>query len=450
MKRHILPLLLAAALWCSVITGAAPGPEKIPMEKAITQAEAAQTQLPATAENPYAAPLKTPEVYDPADTRKLKVLGAAASDGDWCVLYGECAVGAVVRVKNTLGTFEGTSDGGCFALRFRTPDPDKADLTVSQWVNRRQVGYGKRWQGTIVKQDKASAWGVRIGYENQGFFEKMIPDFTRTNRLDEATLNKVQARYADRVKKLQAVGDGCELVMVLAPSSMTVYPERVPEEVAKPGTGDSRLDQVKTALTKAGVTVIDLRETYAERKNDSLPLYFHYDSHWTDYGAYLAYVELYKHIAEDFPEAMPRTFDEFTWERSYHTRGDITWYFGLDKGGTVYEHTVLRRMNFTPVKEVQNLVRYPDETWSLSYPCYSKEVTGGGTYHTGRSALPDIMVIRNSYGAYLYDLLVERSDSAYMLPSFQYAFNLAQIKKNEPDYLIYILCEWELGNIIDN
>ncbi len=445
MKRYVLPLLLAGAIYLSVLAGAAPGPEKLPMEKAIAQAEAAVAE-----ENPYAAPPKLPEVYDPADTRQLKILGAAESDGDWCVLYGECAVGATVRARNSLGTFEVRSDGGCFALRFRTPDTDKADLTVSQWVDRKQIGYGKRWQGTILKQDKTSAWGVRIGYENQGFFEKMLPDFTRTNLLDKATLQKVQERYADRVKKLQSVGDGCELVMVLAPSSMTVYPERVPVEVAGPGTGDSRLDQVKTALTKAGVTVIDLREAYAARKNDALPLYFHYDSHWTDYGAYLAYVELFKHIAGDFPEAAPRTFDEFTWERSYHTRGDITWYFGLDKGGMVYEHTVLRRMNFTPVKAVQNIVRYPDETWSLSYPCYSKEVTGGGTYHTNRPVLPDIMVIRNSYGAYLYELLVERSDSAYMLPSFQYAFNLAQIQKNKPDYLIYVMCEWELGNIIDN
>ncbi len=445
-----IAVLLAFLSFSSIPLSAVPAAKKIPVEEAIRNAEKYRMEEKTEETNPYAAPAKMPEVYDSTANRALKVHGASVSDGNWCVLYGECAIGATVKVKNSKGTFSVVSEGGCFALRFWNPDTEKADLLVYQTVNGKQTGHGFRWQGEIARQEDKNGWGVRMGYGNQGFFEKMIPDFTHTNRLDEKTLQTVQTRYADRVKKLQSVGDGCEMVMVLVPSAMTVYPELVPEEVAIPGAGESRFDQLKTVLTKAGVTVIDLRETFAARKNDSLPLYFHYDSHWTDYGSYLAYVALYNHIAEKYPEAAPRTFDQFTWERSYHTRGDITWYFGLDKGGVIYEHTVLRRMNFTPVKEVKNILRYPDESWSLSYPCYSKEITGGGTYKTNRQNLPDIMVMRNSFGAYMYDLMVERSDTAVMMPSFSYTFNLAQIQKNAPDYFIWVLSEWEFGSIVEN
>ncbi len=448
MKKQLSFLFAILMMLSAIPVSAVPASEKLPVETVIQTMEGAKPESVPT--DPYAAPPKIPETYDPKDTRVLKIHGAAQSDGNWCVLYGECALGTTVKAKNSKGTYSAVSEGGCFALRFLNSDTETANLLVYQTANGKQVGQGIRWQGEIARQTNTTDWGVFIGKDNQGFFTKMLPDFTHTNLLDKTTLQNVKKRYTDRVEKLATVGDGCELVMILVPSSMTVYPELVPEEVAKPGTGDSRFDQVKKALTEAGVTVLDMRTTFENHKNDSLPLYFHYDSHWTDYGAYLAYVELYQYIAERYPDAAPRTFDKFTWERSYHTRGDITWYFGLDKGGLVYEHTVLRRMKFTPIKAVADMVRYPDEDWSLSYPCFSREITGGGTYHTNRSRLPDIMMIRNSFGAYKVDLLVERSDSSYIMPSFSYAFNFAQIQKNDPDYLVYVMCEWEFDNIINN
>ncbi len=472
MKRT-LTLFLAALCAASAIAGTAsaafiPGQKTavktttkaVETQKAEEAPKAAETQKAAEApkaaeaveeKNPYAAPAKTAEVYDAkAKNRPLKVLGASVSDGNWCVLFGECAVGTTVTVKNTKGTYSVVSEGGCFALRFLNPDTKKADLTVTQSAGGKQIGNAIQWKGNIVTPKYGMDWGVWIGKENQGFYKKMIPDFTHVNRMDDATAKKVQDRYAERVKKLKEVDDGCEMIMVLAPSSMTVYPELVPEEVAKPGEGESLFDQLKTVLTNAGVTVIDMRETFAERKNDSLPLYFNYDSHWTDYGSYLAYVDLYKHISEKFPKAAPRTFDEFTWDWGYYTRGDMPWYFELDQGGKIYEHTFIRRMNFEPIKQVKDIKRFNQPVTSLAFAGLSQEVKAGKNYKTNRAELPDIMVMRNSYGAYMYDLMVERSDSSYMLASFSQAFNIAQIKKNAPDYLIYVLSEWDFGMIINN
>ncbi len=407
-------------------------------------------EVPITDWTPYSAPAYQPDVYNPdIENRELKVHGAAVSDGDWCVVYGDCAVGATVTVKNEEGTYSVVSEGGCFALRFLSPDLT-AILDVSQSWEGKQIGDTLHWEGEIVLPEWGDDWGVWIGGSNQGFYHKMKPDYEGTNLMDEATLTSVRDRYADRVEKLKKVGDGCEIIALLIPASMTVYTDLVPDEVATKTTGETRFDQLANVLTEAGVKVIDVRETFQERKNDALPLYFNYDSHWTDYGAYIAYVELYDYISDRYPDAAPRTFDEFKWEWAYYTRGDMPWYFDLDQGGKIYEYTFQRYMDFDAHPAAKAITRFAQKNWSLAYPVFSGEIQNGDTYNTHRDNLPDIMVMRNSYGSYLYELMVERSDKAYMLPSFSYAFNFAQIKKNDPDYLIYIMSEWDFGNIINN
>ncbi len=408
-------------------------------------------EVPITDWTPYSAPPKTPDVYNPdIQNRELKVLAAAVSDGDWCVVYGECAVGATVTVKNEEGTFEVVSEGGCFAARFLSPDLT-AILDVSQSWEGKQIGETVHWEGEIVLPEYGDDWGVWIGYENQGFYHKMRPDYRGSNLMDEATLNSVRDRYADRVEKLKKVGDGCEIIALLVPASMTVHYELVPDEVdQKAPEGQTRFDQLANVLTEAGVKVIDCRESFQERKNDALPLFFNYDSHWTDYGAYIAYVDLYDYISDRYPDAFPREFDDFKWEWAYYTRGDMPWYFDVDQGGLIYEYTFQRGWNFDAHPAAKAIPRFQKKQWSMAYPEVSWEIQNGDTYNTHRDNLPDIMVMRNSYGSYLYELMVERSDKAYMMPSFSYAFNFAQIKKNDPDYLIYIMSEWDFGNIINN
>jgi len=397
----------------------------------------------------YAAPAKVPEVYNPdTDNRPLKVFGASVSDGDYCVAFGQCAVGATVSVTTDWGTSSVVSEGGCFAIRFENPDV-MAILDVTQSYEGKQIGDAIHWEGDVMVPNYGQDWGVWIGGENQGFYKKNIPDFEHTNLMTAEKKAEIVSKYADRVEKLKTVGDGCELIFLMAPAAMTVYPELVPAEAATPGAGESRFDQLADALTEAGATVIDLRETFSERKNDSLPLYFNFDSHWSDYGAYIAYVDLFDYISDRYPEAAPRKFNEFKWEWDYYTRGDMAWYFDIDQGDTVFELCCVRSLNFDAHPAVRAITRYPKK-WSLAYPLYSTEIQNGNTYNTHREELPDVMVMRNSYGAYLYDLILERSDKAFMQPTFSYVFNYAQIKKNEPDYLIYILSEWDFNMIIEN
>ena len=241
------------------------------------------------------------------------------------------------------------------------------------------------------------------------------------------------------------------MICLLVPSPMTVYPEQVPEELAVQGGGTSKFDQISELLEGAGAKVIDLRSTFEEHRDDEFPLYYNFDSHWTEYGAYLGYVELYDYISDKYPDAVPRKIDEFTWSWGYYSYGDMPYYFDICYGGKVYEYTIKRQMNFETDPEVGRISsqRYTRRD-SLAYRAYSNEVVNGGSYYTGRENLPSIFVYRNSYGAQMFDLLLDRSNQATINPIFTYAYNFAQIKRAEPDYVIYIMTEWDFDNFINN
>ena len=80
----------------------------------------------------------------------------------------------------------------------------------------------------------------------------------------------------------------------------------------------------------------------------------------------------------------------------------------------------------------------------------SDEMLNGKTYRTNRSELPNLYVIRNSYGMQMYDLIPERGNTTVMNPCFTYTYNLANITRNDPDYVIYIISEWDIDEILYN
>lgn len=411
--------------------------------------EPADTTPVAPADDYSAGPF-VPEVYDPnADNDPLEVYSATYSDGDNGVIFGQCAVGATVTVTLPDGEFSVQSEGGRFAIRVRSATA-KLEAVITQSYNGEQIGEALNWSGKLKVPDHGeSNFDALIGYSNQGYFKKMLPDFTHTNLIDEGNVGTITQRIKTRAAQLKALSDGCELIYLIAPSVITAYPELVPPEVATQGEGKSKLDQTIEILESAGAKVIDVRDTFEAHKNDAIPLYYNYDSHWTEYGAYLAYVELFNYISEKYPAAAPRKFNEFNWTWSQCTLGDMPYYFCVKDSDSVSEYSVLRTMNFETSPIIEAIERYTVEN-SLAFRSYSDEMNDGGTYATEREDLPNLYVFRSSYGMQMYDLIPERGNNTFMHTCFYYTFNLSKIVKTEPDYVIYIISEWDIDEILYN
>ena len=268
-------------------------------------------------------------------------------------------------------------------------------------------------------------------------------DFEGTNLFPEQSLNQMKDRVSARLAQMHQYNKDAEIIYTIVPSPMTIYPELVPERYNQT-KGVAAFDQVTGKLKEAGATVIDLRDTFKAHKNEEMPLYYKLDSHWADYGAYLAYVELFEHISKKYPDAKPRGIDDFKWTADYYTSADACLYLGIPQV-QVKEYGYYREFDFADPGKITSVPRY--RGMQLIYndlTCDEKVFT------TNRSNLPSCVVFRDSYSAAIYDLIPERMDKTHYIGMWSYAWQNWTINNEKPDYVIYIVSEWNAKEIVNN
>ena len=75
---------------------------------------------------------------------------------------------------------------------------------------------------------------------------------------------------------------------LIAPNSVNILKSNLPA-FAPADDQNPWIDKLKESLTSAGVTFIDIRDTFTDHKAEDL--YYHTDHHWTTLGAYYAYLQ---------------------------------------------------------------------------------------------------------------------------------------------------------------
>ena len=75
---------------------------------------------------------------------------------------------------------------------------------------------------------------------------------------------------------------------LIAPNSVNILKSNLPA-FAPADDQNPWIDNLKDSLTSAGVTFIDIRDTFTDHKTEDL--YYHTDHHWTTLGAYYAYLQ---------------------------------------------------------------------------------------------------------------------------------------------------------------
>ena len=102
------------------------------------------------------------------------------------------------------------------------------------------------------------------------------------------------------VNRIQSVNDyleqrGIKYILILAPNKHSIYPEMLPDGLLKKNN-ESATDQLMAAIKKrSSVTVLDLRAELINGKKDQ-ELYSKFGTHWNNYGANIAQLEITKTI----------------------------------------------------------------------------------------------------------------------------------------------------------
>jgi hypothetical protein len=153
---------------------------------------------------------------------------------------------------------------------------------------------------------------------------------------------------------------GIHYLLVIPPNKSTIYPEYLP-------AGYKRLRQ-KTALDdfmdfvrqNSDLNVIDLKAPFLERKQER-NLYLRTDTHWNDYGAFLAYQEIIRPLASWFPAITPLTFDDFNITLNKRTGGDLSSMIG---GQEIFDD---ENYVFSPKRPFTAVISEKNNTFTTHY-----------------------------------------------------------------------------------
>jgi hypothetical protein len=284
--------------------------------------------------------------------------------------------------------------------------------------------------------ERQGEYATIVGYNAMTFFESCLPDYEATNLVSESDIAALQARTEAKIKSLRDRGSHAEIIYLVAPNPMKIWPELVPSRFNNNMGEVTFIDQWTRGLHAGGATVIYPLDLFMEHKHTGFRTYVRTDSHWSEYGALLGYTELMNHIARRFPDAAPRPFSDFEFYKRRAGGGDIAWLTGEELD--IEEMGTFVRFNFEP----------PGGRFE---PFYEGKVRVGNPHINGNLTtrtnlegnFPSAYIMRDSFGGSIHQLLLDRFSVINFrgMADYDFAGNLNDIIRRNPDYIIYIVTE---------
>ncbi|MCL2517954.1 MAG: DHHW family protein, partial [Oscillospiraceae bacterium] len=315
MKRKLLSICSLILLIAMMAVACSDGNNAVaevtePVEEETTSAKETTARETTTPYEPATIPKE--DDGNLAKTETPAIIDIVNVSPDMVCVAGKCEMDAVIIVRGGKDDVMFNADKNYFMGTVELLKDSTVDLQVTAKApgkaESEPVSVQAKYR-SYARQIRTDAYEVVVGGDSQGHFVSSIPYYEGTNLLEEAQITSLASRIKTRVEWLDQNMNGAELIYVLIPTSMTLYPETVPSKYVKT-TEPNRLDQYIKGLTDGGATVIDLRDVMVAHKTDDLKLFHKTDSHWTEYGAWIAYCELMNHIAKKWEAAKPRTFEE--------------------------------------------------------------------------------------------------------------------------------------------
>ena len=212
-----------------------------------------------------------------------------------------------------------------------------------------------------------------------------------------------------------------ELYFHIAPAKCSIYPEYTGDQLALIG-GDSQMDQFLEYMTtqELGIPIIDNRPSLIAEKANS-QVYYRTDTHWSEWGAYIAYRDVIKTIFPDIEEEDFVPFESLTFQRIKPRTGALFGFLAIENGFR---------------EEIKMLELETDTT---------VEIQGKAHIYSNPSAPNDLTMLvfqdsfyRSTVSGVIYSLLAEHFQTTIFLDRNRGAF-----WNPESDELTAILDEWQ-------
>ncbi|HBL84199.1 MAG: hypothetical protein A2Y17_07910 [Clostridiales bacterium GWF2_38_85] len=433
-------VVTAVAKGITVITAAGVNSRKASITITVDDSESKAPQLFA------------PHTYkDAFDGQTKSFVGHVFTDPNYFVIFGTCDGDATITAKTTKGQVITTkADHGIFNITVKKEDTKtKVTLTAKNegMAESDPVTYEAAYVDPMYIQS-SNYWRI-IGGSDSSFFlydHNGYLDFMRTNTYSQSQLDQAKSNINKKVAAIKQYNPDAELIYMVVPAAATIYPERMPSYF-EPLDKKSRIEQIYGVIEDSDAVLIDLISLFNEHKNDDLKMYWKTDTHWTDYGAFLAYTELFDYIKQRFPEAAPREFDEFDFVEDYYYSGDMSVYLGYSES-TIKEYNARRVPKFSMSTQLQEISekRYVSAKKLTYTPSFAQNQH---IINTGNNDLPNCIVMRDSYGTQIMDIIPERMNQTVMRGMWDYGIRTQELNTYKPDYVIIVIVERNIDSIIN-
>lgn len=276
------------------------------------------------------------------------------------------------------------------------------------WASNLRIWIGDRvFPKVLVGED---GWLVYTAEHDIDGYQRANPFTAGELARIQQSLDALSARYAAR---------GTTLLVVVPPNKNTIYPERVPREIPVLD-GDSALEQLVVYLRENGKTqILDLRPALLAAKAEQ-EIYYATDTHWNDYGVYIAYQQIMSSLQANFPGLPVHPRSDFKVVRRQPEQLDLA----KNIGATLF-----------PEQKVQFAIQFDTRT------AYKTVNVGGRKIqfsYNPDSSLPSAVVYHDSFFFRIIPLLGESLSHGIFVQNYMGGglWSLSWVEEYDPDIVI--------------
>lgn len=154
------------------------------------------------------------------------------------------------------------------------------------------------------------ATGIIVGKKRYLYYVEGIFNLTGRNVFDSSYYSSTANRYK-RLQEFLMDRHGIPLLLILAPDKASFYPEYIPSRFLKNTKTPTKYSSWVHALEDAQVPYLDFNRYFRLMKDTSrYHLYPKNGSHWSSYGALLAFDSLHRYLQKKYNIRLPDRIQE--------------------------------------------------------------------------------------------------------------------------------------------
>ena len=267
---------------------------------------------------------------------------------------------------------------------------------------------------------------VVLGKDNWLFYtdEESIEDYKGTNLYTQEELDVIRDNCLASKEYLEK--RGIEFVVLIPSNKEDIYSDKLPDYITKRGEL-TRAQQVVDCLRDAGIRVVYPREELLEYK-DEYDLYWHYDTHWNNLGAYIGARALLEELGVDVPEV-----EELTLTPSTFSGYDLA---GMMNLRSYYENTRPADVNY-------DISGYETNNMTVLQAVDATELI----YQSDAPDKRRLFMVRDSFAGSMAPVLASNFSYTYM-PHWNGCFEQSMIDEQQPDIFVYEVVERRLDILL--